>query len=85
MPTEHVETIRLTRDRIVVSYSGPPIPHGMEERLRAYWVARLDRLTRTILGDLAALSENCYKLRTPPDAPQEPFSGPLARVMLSGS
>lgn len=46
---DYVETMCLDRNMLTVSYSGPPIPHELQEQLAKFWRERLDRIVADVL------------------------------------
>lgn len=46
---DYVETMRIDRNTLTVSYSGPPIPHELQEQLAKFWRERLDRIFADVL------------------------------------
>lgn len=47
---EHIETMTLTRDKLTVSYSGPPIPQELQAELAKFWRERLDKIMWKLMG-----------------------------------
>lgn len=53
---EHVETVSFTESHVVVSYSGPPIPQDVQDRLAEYWRRRIDRIMWEVMCGPGAFS-----------------------------
>jgi hypothetical protein len=46
---EYVETLILTSDKVVVSYSGPPMPQELQAELAKFWAARIDAIAWQVM------------------------------------
>jgi hypothetical protein len=77
---DHIQTVTLTTDRLIVEYAGPPIPEEVQAELAEYFRERLDRIMR------AAFFAGSHAVTQVPAAPglAEPCAQRCGMVVLSG-